>query len=455
VLKKILIVAVMIVCLVAFLLVRDWDSPDLGQALLDVAGDATGIEMTAKGFRLNLLRGLLLEDVEARSDAPGRKFEVSLDQLVFEHRLAPLLSGTVAIDRIVLERPRIELVESETPREGEVEPEVKKTEEDEGGVTPAFSGTGPSLEINEIELIDAVAVIRSEGGEGSTTRLDGLNLRLQNLSYDPKAESPIHAFAGEGELEIGEVVFDSTRITDVKGGLQVVGGRAEIKPLGFSTLPGRFTAAIGVDFNPVPFEYQVSLQANPLDFNTMVKAEPGFGPGALSLDAEGSGPDPQNLKGSGTFKLGEGEFPSIPTLRQIDEKLGRPVLVGLPYQATEVRVRIANNMLTFEPFAFEAQQAKLGLQGWIDLDGPLGLDFAVGTTREGISIEGVGANVLDALTDENGWVMIPIEVTGTQEEPSVRPDSKALLAQAAQGTKRLVQEKAVEGLKGLLRKIQN
>jgi hypothetical protein len=97
----------------------------------------------------------------------------------------------------------------------------------------------------------------------------------------------------------------------------------------------------------------------------------------------------------------------------------------------------------------------LGLQGWVDLDGPLGLDFAVGTTREGIIIEGVGANVLDVLTDESGWIMVPIDVTGTQEEPRVRPDTQTILAQAGQGTKRLVQEKAVEGLKGLLRKKQN
>ena len=457
-LKRILIVAVLLLGLVVFLLVRDWDSPELGQALLDVAGDATGIEITAKGFRLNLLRGLVLEDVEARADSPGRKFNFSLDRLVFEHRLAPLLSGTIAIERIVLDGARFELVESEAPPTTEAEPEAREEELSAGEDESAPSeGVGPSLEIREIALIDATVVIRSEGieGSGSTTRMEGLNLRLENLVYDPKAESPIHAFSGEGVLEIVEIAFDSTQITDVRGELRVTEGRAEIKPLGFSTQPGRFTADMGVDLNPVPFEYALSLQADLLDLNRMVNAEQGFGPGALSLDAEGSGPDPKNLEGQGIFKLGEGEFPATPMLVQIDEKLGRSVLVGTPYEATEVRLRIADNVLTLEPFEFEADRAKLGLEGWVHLDGPLELDFAVGTTREGIHIAGVGSTILDVLADEGGWVMIPVTVTGTRENPKVRPDTSALLALAGQGTKRLVEEKAVEGLKGLLRKKRN
>jgi hypothetical protein len=209
---------------------------------------------------------------------------------------------------------------------------------------------------------------------------------------------------------------------------------------------------MGVDFNPVPFEYSLSLQADRLDFNTMVAAQDGFGPGTLSLDAEGSGTDSRNLKGQGVFRLAEGEFPDIPMLGQIDEKLGRAVIVAAPYEATEVRVRIAKNILRLEPFQFVAQGARLALEGWYNLDGPLDLDVAVGTAREGIRIEGVGENILDVLTDNEGWVMIPVKVTGSLEESKVRPDTKALLAQAGEGTKRLVKEKATEGLMDLFRK---
>src|SRR5262245_7919167 len=101
--RKIVIAAASIVVLlaaiVAFLLVHDFDSPDLGRALLSKVSAATGATITARTFHLNLLHGLTLEGVEVKADGPGRTCRLALDRLVFEHRLPPLLSGTVAIDK--------------------------------------------------------------------------------------------------------------------------------------------------------------------------------------------------------------------------------------------------------------------------------------------------------------------------------------------------------------------
>ena len=76
----------------------------------------------------------------------------------------------------------------------------------------------------------------------------------------------------------------------------------------------------------------------------------------------------------------------------------------------------------------------------------------MGVVREGIQIDGVGEDVLDVLADDEGWVMIPLSVTGTKDQPRVRPDSKALVAQAGQGMKRMAKEKATDAITGFLRK---
>src|SRR3972149_741821 len=93
-LKKLLIVLAVLGVVVVFLLSRDWDSPELGQALLDKVSTATGIQIKAEGFRLNLLKGVVLEKVEAKASGEGRELTFNLDRLVFEHRLAPLLLPT-------------------------------------------------------------------------------------------------------------------------------------------------------------------------------------------------------------------------------------------------------------------------------------------------------------------------------------------------------------------------
>jgi hypothetical protein len=452
--KKFLVVLLVVVAILVFLLVRDWDSPELGQAILDKAGEAAGIEMSAEGFRLNLLRGLVLEGVEARSSSSGRQVNLSLDRLVFEHRLAPLFSGTVAIERVVLNKPQIEIIEPETPSPAGVEkaPAEEQVTAPAGESPPAESEL--SLAIQEIAVRDASLVILAEisGETRETTRVEGLDLLFEDISYVPHADPPVHGFGAQGELGIRKVNFDTLEIRDVEGELVVNEGKFDLKPLRFVMDEGRFQAEMQVDFNPTPFAYSLNAQGDPLDFNAMVEAEEGFGAGRLGLEAQGTGTDSKDIQGRGSLGLAGGQFPATPLFGQIDEKLGKTVMVGVPYKATELRFRLADNVVTVEPFPFETERAKMELDGWINLEGPLGLHFAMGVVREGIRIEGVGEDVLDVLTDDEGWVMIPLSVTGTNKDPKVRPDTGALLAQAGQGVKRMATEKATDAIKGFLQK---
>jgi uncharacterized protein involved in outer membrane biogenesis len=452
VLKKLLVILVVLVVLVVFLLMRDWDSPELGQALLDKAGEATGVEMSAEGFRLNLLRGLVLENVKAKSSSSGRDVNVSLDRLVFEHRLGPLLSGTVAIESVVLEHPLVELTETGgAPTETrETSPaEVGTPEAEEGAPSTEESG-GLALAIRSIAVEDGTMIIQS--ADGRSTRLVGLDVLFQDIAYVPRTEPPIHGFAAQGELGVREVSFDELEIRDVSAELSVAEGRFEMKPLRFVMDEGRFTAEMQVDFNPAPFAYSLNAQGDPLDFNAMAGADGGFGPGLLGLSATGKGTDSKDVQGKGSITLADGQFPATELFGQIDETLGKPVMVGTTYKATELRFSLADNIVTVEPFPFETEQAKIELQGWVDLEGPLSLDFAMGVVREGIQIEGVGEDVLNVLTDDEGWVMIPLSVTGTKDQPRVWPDSKALIARAGQGMKRLAKEKATDAITGFFRK---
>jgi hypothetical protein len=136
----------------------------------------------------------------------------------------------------------------------------------------------------------------------------------------------------------------------------------------------------------------------------------------------------------------------------LEKALGRGTsLVGAPYQATEAPFHVDKNQLTLESFRLETPQAALDLKGTVDLDGPLALSLALRTPREGLVIDEVPDQVLDALTSDDGWVTVPLQITGTQAEPRVLPDADALLAQAQQSTGKLIQE----GVKGFLQRESN
>lgn len=450
-LKKLLIVLAVLGLLLVFLAFRDWDSPELGQAVLDKVSAATGIQMKAEGFSLNLVKGVVLEKVEAKATGEGRDLTFHLDRLVFEHRLLPLLSGTVAVDRILLEKPRFELVQTEakgaSSKKGKA-PEASPSEEE----TPPESA-GLALEVNQIRIEDGSLSVKNPKGEETTT-VSGLDLEMRNVGLNPDAAS-LAALSAEGTLEIREMVFDTLNLTETEGKFQLADAVFTIPELSFRMPNGKFAADARVDFNPLPFTYEMNAKGDPLDLNGMVGATSGFGPATLELKAAGAGPETKDLKGKGQMRLEEGQFPDAKLFAGIDAALGKKVVVGSKYKATPASFRMENDRVTLAPFQFESGDARIDLEGTMSLEGPVDFDVSLATPREGLRIEGAGSDVLDLLADDQGWVPVPIAVTGTLLDPKVRPDVKALASQAGRGAKREVEEKATDALRGLLKKKKN
>jgi uncharacterized protein involved in outer membrane biogenesis len=445
--KKIGIVALILVLLAGLMLFRTYDSPELGQALLEQVSQDSGVELSATSFRLSLLSGLVLGGVTGSSQAPGRQFDLTLDHLVFEHRLLPLLSGTVAIDRVVLERPQIVLVESpEAVAKEDAQREPKEPKSDQA---PAAAETaGLALKVKEIRVEEATIVLKTAGVEGET-RIEGLDFLMEQLAFDPQTGS-LAALSAQGELSIREVSLDTLRITETSGRFQLADARFVVPELTCKTPYGPFGANLEVDFSAVPFCYAFSGRGDPLDVNRMLGATEGFGPASVAVEAEGAGPEPRDLTGNGRVSLAQGRFPAMEMLSRIDQALGKTAVVGGRYEATEATFKLKNNVVTLAPFRFTSDIARLDLEGWANLEGPLDLKLAVATPREGLRVEGVGSRTLDLLADDAGWVAVPMGVSGTLEEPKVRPDVKALASQAGRGAKREVKKKATESLRGLL-----
>ena len=93
--KKLFIVVVAIlVVAVAILFFVDFDSPELGNAVLEKANEATGANLSVESFRLNLIRGLELEGVESTSSFPGTVVNVRNRQIGVETPPAPIVVRT-------------------------------------------------------------------------------------------------------------------------------------------------------------------------------------------------------------------------------------------------------------------------------------------------------------------------------------------------------------------------
>jgi uncharacterized protein involved in outer membrane biogenesis len=439
--KKLLIVLAVLVAVAAFLLARDWDSPEIGQAVIDKVNEATGVNMTAGSFRLNLLKGVVLGDVKASKIQDGRKVDLTVEQFVVEHRVLPLLTGTVALDRVVIDKPQVEIVEPGPAGGAESgsgdKPAAAEKAEAASKEQAAAEPSGFTLEVRQISIRDGQVVIRREGDD-SQTRIQGLEFNTENLAIDPDAGT-LTGITADGNLKVNEIALGNFKITNTRGRYSLAGGKFDLPELAANMAKGQVSATGAIDFNPVPYIYQLSVQGTELD-----------------MQASGAGSSSRDLEAKGSVALAAGTLPDAPVLKDIDRSLGKQVVVGAAYQATRADFTIADNIATLSPFRFETERARVDTSGKADLDGPLDLDLSVATPREGIRIGGVGSDVLDLLADEQGWVPVPMTVTGTVDDPKVRPDAKALLSQASKGYKRGLtkdlEEKASGLLEGLFRK---
>ncbi|GMR24228.1 MAG: hypothetical protein BMS9Abin37_2746 [Acidobacteriota bacterium] len=339
-LAPLLVLALSVVWLV------DFEATELGAAALRQASASTGIQLHASRYRINLVRGLELENVDASARIPGGLYTISMPAMRFDHRVWSLLSGQLEIERVVLTEPRVVVVIG-------LEPELSATVSPSGqsdksrrprerSETPQTEpSTSPvELRIREIELSDAAFSFDDE------LSLDGVDLSLQSPTLVRGALTLLHGITATGQLSIQKLSFRTTTVQNITATLALSGGRLELADGAFETDRGSFQANVHLDFNAIPARHRLSLTGR-------LKGVPG----EMSFEGEGFGLDAANLKGDGRWTVPAGRFDAAP-LWQILE------LTGSAYEATEFAFQIAEGRLTLDG---------LWIHGSIGLDGTLAL----------------------------------------------------------------------------------
>ena len=189
---------------------------------------------------------------------------------------------------------------------------------------------------------------------------------------------------------------------------------------------------------------------DPLDLNGMVGASEGFGPATMQLEAEGAGADTKDVDASGGLNLAAGEFPSVDVFTGIDKALGSKWSRGPPTRrpssaSCSTTTSFGSHRSASPPSSPVSISSAPSVSRVRSISGSRWRRRARGDRRCDRK------TVLDVLADDDGRVPIPMTITGTMEQAKVRPDAKALMAQARAGAKREVREKATEAAGSAIR----
>ena len=282
----------------------------------------------------------------------------------------------------------------------------------------------------------------------------GLDLRLRDLALGAGSGSALGGLSGRGDFRAEEIALPVTRAREATGTFRLAAGHLDVDGLRFRTDEGSFQTRLSADLTRLPFSYTLAVEGRPLDINAMAGATGkggGFGPAHLTLEAGGAGPDPTSLSGKGVLRLEAGTLPSTPLLAAVARALGRSGLFGGRYKASETPFRIEHGRIIVDRFRLDGDAVGLEASGWSSLEGPLELSVAVRTPRPEVRIANLPPAVLDALVDQEGWVRIPLKVTGTRNDPRVSPDVSALMADARREGGKALAGTAAQKLRDLLR----
>ena len=455
-LLKILGVIVLVVIVgVAFLIWR-LDPETLGAAVINRLNQNEGIDITAESFALSPFKGLELQSAQATFVQESGTLHLELDRLLLEHEIWPLLQGRFEVHQIVLEAPQIELVSAPAQSAGASE---ASSSGGGGGGGQSDTGTedtaqaaesgGLVVDVQSLRIVDGRVVMRTEGAETAAMEILDLDVDFNDIVLNPSGATPLEQIKASGSLTAAEIHAGGVTATGARGGISIGDSKVLLSELGLATpnaqlsLP-RFEA----DFTGSPFTYNLEVSGG-VDVNGLMNATgEGFGPASLSLQGSGAGPDLKDFVAEGTLRLESGKIPSSPWLAIVEKLLGTAFINGAAYQGTDIGLGVAEGRLDIAPFELVSESFKLGSAGWIDMQGPISLRLEVFAPRDLMSIGGVTGDVLDALTDENGWLTVSFDIGGTLAEPDVDLDTTIFEEAAKSGLKKGIKK----GIGSLIKK---
>ena len=458
------IILLLLVILVVVIIIR-FDPDELGQRVLNYVNQNTDIELQAERFALHPFKGLELVNAEIHTMTEAGEATVTLDNLLFEHEVWPLIKGELVIHRILLDKPQTVVVAAAEPvaeaSKGSGSGGGTKEEPDAPSVpaqpaAPTEGDTGGRTgSIAEIRIEDGSLVARTEGVEGEDIDLRGLDLVLSDLHFDPTAPTSIEGFAAQGAISVDQIRMGDLEAKGTEGQISIDRGRTAITDFGVSTPNGELQVSeLTVDVTQSPATYNLAV-GGAVDLNGLlgVQGDGGFGPVQLEMGATGEGPETEQLTGQGVLHLAAGSIPTTEAIAKIEQLLQKPLVSGNAYEATDINFEIANNNLTVQPFEIVGNSVRIAGAGAVDLAGPISFHTDIRVPGEGLSLAGVPESALKYMTDDQGFMTVPFLISGTMDEPDVGLNKDQLGDAAKDTAKDVVRDVAKEEGKKLVGKL--
>lgn len=257
-----------------------------------------------------------------------------------------------------------------------------------------------------------------------------------------------------GSVQIGKVLYQGLTIEEFALRYRLADNVLTVESLSGKVAGGTFSNSARVDLGQKGFAYGAKLKV------TGVQAEPvvaAFAPkaagtvfGALSLNADlnGRGTIPEalkkNLSGQGDFAINDGRLTGAGLIEGLARYLKSEQLRVLRFSKFAGTFRVQNgNILLDSDIA--GKDVRVKPKGTVGLDQLLDLSIETRLSPE-LTQKVAGGEIGRYMSDDQGWGLVPLKVTGSASSPKFALNTALLKEQAKAKAKEKLQQKLGEKL---------
>jgi hypothetical protein len=424
---------------------------------LQRASDAAGIQLTAQRFRLKLIKGLILEDVQVNGEYAGGNFYTNAKQLLLEHDLFSLLRGKIRIHTVVLQSPKIQLIpvlETFHKEDRSLKSGIGTRKKSQRTSTEEETQAAKKLDIqiSNFKIEDGTIVSLRSNQKEEIFRIEGFNAELKDIS-GTNAITDTSGVSANGTFDANRAEAFEVSITKIQGSVNVKPEKILLENINMKLPAGDVEIkALDINLAQNPFHYSMEAKSSNVNMNYVLNSNQDIdmGPAKITLNLEGT--QGQDSNGYGAISLGEGKLPAATVFVRIDSFLkGKNKLVGLPYKAVPAKYTLNGKRITIPELEIQTTAGRLRASGWTDVNGVVSFAVQVLIPREQVSIKELPSEAIDLITDDKGQVNVPFRVNGPIQNPLVEIDTKQLGRTAGDAIRREARKTLEEAAKDAIR----
>ncbi len=353
--------------------------------------------------------GLLLDDltITERNGAPI----LTVDQLTIEVELRPLLQRNLVVDRIVIERPQVDVTRNP---DGSLNfPVLPLTLLD----TLAHYGLPPlTLALDEVQVEDGEVVIRDKASPNRPPFLyaQGLDVALEDIALTavlakpgnaPAASFLLSRLTAEGTMTLHEVLYrQAIKVENIRATLAINDGVVRLDDISLSLFGGKGSGQLAAHMNRAPPRYESNLMMESLQMDqvfTALQMVPALVSGTMLLEGtlvmRGTTPDDftRSLTGVTRFEIKDGTIRKMETLGKILTVLNLKRLFsstlpdlsreGMPFDLISGTLLFRNGIMTTDNLKLDSPVVDVDVKGSVSLPDrkvamvatAMGMDFDV------------------------------------------------------------------------------